>query len=572
VKKIFIFSLIAAAILIIPRIAIAENIDNFEVTIQINQNATINVQEKIDYNFGELERHGIYRDIPIKYKARGGNYQLRISDINVTDETGEKYSFAVSYPGKNAEIKIGDADVYVTGQKTYIISYTIARAINFFDDHDELYWNATGNEWDLTINNVQATVKFPQAISVAELQAICYAGALGSTSECQSTYFQENSQELVDGVSFTEESLYYQEGLTVVTGLPKGILTPPSKWQAFIDLLKDNGILFLPLFTLGLMFYLWNTKGRDPAGKGTIIAQYEQPDNLTPAEVGTIVDEKADKKDISAEIINLAVNGYLKIIRQSGKGILAKEDYELEKLKESADLPNEFQKKLMDSFFSGRERLIKLSSLKNKFYKDLEDVKNKIYKSTLDKQYFLKNPKNVRGIYFGISVLLFFLALFTGGVFGGLGIFSFILSAVIVAIYSSFMPARTKKGVEAKEHILGLKYYLTIAEKDRLKFHNAPKKDPQHFEKLLPFAMVLGVEKEWAKQFEGIYNQPPSWYSDPSGGYFTALYLTSSLSSFQNQANTTLASRPASASGGGSGFGGGGFSGGGFGGGGGGSW
>ncbi|PIS42125.1 MAG: hypothetical protein COT24_05305 [Candidatus Kerfeldbacteria bacterium CG08_land_8_20_14_0_20_40_16] len=571
-RKIFTFILLAIGFIIFPRIAFAEKISNFEVTIEINSDTTINVQEKIDYDFEELQRHGIYRDIPIKYKARGGNYQLRISNINVVDENGKEYSFAVSYPGKNAEIKIGDADKYVTGQKTYLISYTIARAINFFDDHDELYWNATGNEWEVAIDNAQAIVKFPQSISVAELQAICYAGALGSTSECQSNYFQENSQGLIEGVSFAEKSLYPQEGLTVVTGLPKGILTPPSKWQSFWDLLKDNGILFLPLLVFGLMFYLWNKRGRDPEGKGTIIAQFEPPDNLTPAEVGTIVDEKTDKKDISAEIIYLAVNGYLKIIRKSGKGVFAKEDYELEKLKESGDLANEFEKKLMDSFFSDQERVVRLSSLKNKFYKDLEDVKNKIYKSILDKRYFPKNPRNVRAAYIAINILIIFVSLCAYGLIGGLGVFSFILSAIIVFIYSFFMPAKTKKGVEAKEYILGLKYYLTVAEKDRLKFHNAPQKDPQHFEKLLPYAMVLGVEKEWAKQFEGIYKEPPSWYSDPSGRYFTALYLANSLNGFQNQANTTLASRPSSASGGGSGFGGGGSSGGGFGGGGGGSW
>ena len=134
------------------------------------------------------------------------------------------------------------------------------------------------------------------------------------------------------------------------------------------------------------------------------------------------------------------------------------------------------------------------------------------------------------------------------------------------------MPAKTRQGALAKEHILGLKRYLTVAEKDRIEFHNAPEKNPEHFEKLLPYAMVLGVEQEWAKQFAGIYNQQPNWYDDSSGKYFTAFALTDSLNNFQAKADTTLASRPSSASSCGSGFGGVGFSGGGFGGGGGGSW
>jgi uncharacterized membrane protein len=134
-----------------------------------------------------------------------------------------------------------------------------------------------------------------------------------------------------------------------------------------------------------------------------------------------------------------------------------------------------------------------------------------------------------------------------------------------------FMPARTQKGVEAKEYIEGLKLYMTVAEKDRINFHNAPEKNPQRFEKLLPFAMALGVENEWAKQFEGIYNQQPSWYNDPTQQTFTALLLINSLSTFQTQSQGALVSSPSSAGSGGSGFSGGG-SGGGFGGGGGGSW
>ena len=133
------------------------------------------------------------------------------------------------------------------------------------------------------------------------------------------------------------------------------------------------------------------------------------------------------------------------------------------------------------------------------------------------------------------------------------------------------MPKKTRQGVLAKEHILGLKQYLTVAEKDRIKFHNAPEKNPEHFEKLLPYAMVLGVERDWAKQFEGIYNKQPDCYNDSSGVPFSALVLSNSLDSFQTKANSALASRPSSASSGGSGFSGG-VSGGGFGGGGGGSW
>lgn len=133
------------------------------------------------------------------------------------------------------------------------------------------------------------------------------------------------------------------------------------------------------------------------------------------------------------------------------------------------------------------------------------------------------------------------------------------------------MPAVTKKGAELKENILGFKDFLSVTETDRLKFHNAPEKTPESFEKFLPYAMVLGVEKEWSKQFEGIYNQQPNWYEDSSGRMFNAMILSSIVSDFSSSATAAMSSQPSSAAGGGSGFSGGG-GGGGFGGGGGGSW
>ncbi len=287
--------------------------------------------------------------------------------------------------------------------------------------------------------------------------------------------------------------------------------------------------------------------------------------------MGTIIDETVNSRDMTAEIINLAVKGYLKIKREETKNFWRTyHEYRLIKLHEADGSLKDFEQRLLKNFFK-KGSDIKLSELKDEFYKDLKLAKNEVYQS-LAKKYFAQNPQTIRLKYLTIAFIIVSLGFLFGGFLGGLGIVAIIISAIIIAIFSFIMPAKTIDGVRAKEHILGLKLYLTVAEKDRLKFHNAPEKNPRTFEKLLPYAMVLQVEKEWAKQFEGIYRQPPSWYDDSSGNMFTALYLISSLDSFRSQAYTSMASSPSSASSGGSGFGGGGFSGGGFGGGGGGSW
>jgi uncharacterized membrane protein len=156
-----------------------------------------------------------------------------------------------------------------------------------------------------------------------------------------------------------------------------------------------------------------------------------------------------------------------------------------------------------------------------------------------------------------------------GNSIGNIGL---IATIIILIIFTVLMRKRTQKGVITREEVLGLREYIKVAEADRIKFHNAPEKNPQLFEKLLPYAMVFGLEKKWAEQFKDIYITPPSWYGGPVGSSFNSMIFVSSLNSFASSANSAIISASRGAAGGNSGFGGGGFSGGGGGGGGGGSW
>jgi uncharacterized membrane protein len=558
--------------LILASPAGAEQIDSFYTTIRIDNNGLIKVEERIYYDFSEQEKHGIYRDMPIAYRARGGNYKLKISNINVSDDVGHPYGFEVSYPSGNARIKIGDANLTVSGKKMYVIKYDIDRAINYFDDHDELYWNATGNSWSSPIKVALAKVILPDWTGSGGITKACYRGPAGSTEQCGASNI-EDVEGKARSISFSDRDLIPGEGLTIVVGFPKNIVTRPPLWKRLQNTLSDNYIFFLPFLVLAIMLFLWRKKGRDPEGQGTIIAQYDSPDGTTPAEVGVILDETADNADISSEIIYLATKGYLKISKVETKGWFGKTDYELEKVKEFEGLPK-FEDDLLKSIFDSKAKK-KLSDLKDKFYKDLARIKDVLYSDLVEKKYFLKSPQKTRAIYNTIGIAIIAFSIFFGFVHDSFQIFttfSVIVSGAIIMIFGHFMPARTLKGVNAKEYILGLKLYLGVAEKDRINFHNAPEKNPAQFEKFLAYAMVLGVEKEWAKQFEGIYKTAPSWYSDPNGADFNSLVLVNSLSNFSSTAKSTLASAPSSnASSGGSGFSGG-FSGGGFGGGGGGSW
>ena len=136
-----------------------------------------------------------------------------------------------------------------------------------------------------------------------------------------------------------------------------------------------------------------------------------------------------------------------------------------------------------------------------------------------------------------------------------------IASGVILLVGAFVMPAKTLKGVHVKEHMHGLKDYINVAEKDRIAFHDAPEKSSELFQALLPYAIVFGLEKKWAKEFENIHMEDPAWYSGGSYGTFSPTSFVSDMRSF-----STFMSSSSGASGGG------GVSGGGGGGGGGGSW
>jgi len=581
-----------------------EHIESFNSDINIQSDGGVEIKERIQYVFPN-PKHGIVRQIPVKYSVeRGGsltgsyNVYLTLLGINVEkDGKTEAIPYQKDEKGGNVSIKIGDPQKEISGTVNYLIDYRVERAINFSpkenENQDEFYWNVTGTGWEVPINNASAEIHFPAEINPDSWKFTCYTGPLGSKEkECSEEASSQNS------VSFQSKwELPAKAGLTVVAGFPKGIVTPPTASEDVKLALQHNFLayvfLLIPVGAFVLLFITWFLKGRDPKGKGTIIPFYSAPDNLTPVEIGTLVDEKADTKDISSSIIDLAVKGYLKIREVEKKSLFgifkSQPDYELLLLKKDEKIPA-LEKEVLEITFPGRGRvspgientrpdsytgIIKVSELQDRFPQQISTIKENIYNDLVQKGYFPKNPSRVRNSYLFIGAVIAFLGIiiFVNDV-GIIGAGSMFLTGVMVAVFGYFMPRKTIKGVNVYEKILGLKEYLTVAEKDRLEFHNAPAKKPEVFEKLLPYAIVLGVEREWAKQFEGIYNHPPVWYEGTSLNNFSTLYLVSALSNFNNIANTAMGvhAEGGSAAGGLSGFGGGGFSGGGFGGGGGGSW
>lgn len=565
--KKFLIGLATFLVLLFPKPSNAEVIRSFDAEIGMKADASLSVQEIIVYDFEDELRHGIFRTIPVKYRNDKGNFNLRVSNVSAKDEYGRAYPFKTSQSGKNLEIKIGDPDKTITGKHTYVISYTVRRAIGFFPDHEELYWNVTGSDWKVPMERISANVTIPDETKTNGVKTECFSGPYGSREACSSQGKNASS------ARFTQDALTPGDGVTIVVGVPKGTITKPSTLEEWIWITGDNIIILVPPVTFAVFFYLWRTRGRDPQGKVTIVPQYESPDKLSPVQIATITDFDVHTADLSTIIVDLAVRGYLRIKQTKEPGIFGigeKIDYVFEKLKEPDASLRPFEKTMMETIFIDSKIQI-LSTLKSQFATFTEQMRKETYESLVSEGYFPKNPKTIRTAYGTIGVIVIVSGYLLLGILGIIGAICGVLSGIIIIVFSFIMPSRTIKGVLAKEHILGFKEYLSVAERDRIRFHNAPEKNPERFEKLLPFAMALGVEKEWARQFEGIYQNEPSWYASPTGQPFRPDMLASSIRSFSSSANAAISYKPSSASSGGSGFSGGG-SGGGFGGGGGGSW
>lgn len=553
-------------------------IRDFNSLLEIQKDSSIIVTEEISVDFTNASnRHGLIRSIPMKYRDAAGNFlNLHFKLISVTDPNNQPIDYSYSFNDPNADIKIGSADQYVDGKVVYYkIKYQIDRGLNRFEGYDELFWNTTGNANQSAIANSTTYIVLPQPVDEKLLQSKCFTGFEGSSA-------QDCTTKVINGqvIEYKTNSLLRSgEGISVLLGFPKDLITYPSPVTYFLWFLADNWGFGVPMLVFAFMYFQWYTKGRDPvAAKSTVMAEYEAPDNLRPAQIGTLIDDSMDMRDITSTIIDLATRGYLKIIEKKEKKFLGESTtYTLEKTTQTNAKESlaDFESKVYDGLF-GSATTVTLDDLRYKFYKVIPDIKKAVYTDLVSKKYYASNPESVRTAYVTTAAIIFFGTIFFAEIVIAIMpslMPGLLISAVIIGIFGNFMPKKTQKGVDTKVHILGLEEFIRTAEKDRMKFYE----QENIFEKMLPYAIALNLAEKWAKACEGLNIQQPSWYqsSNPNfGTNFSTNMFLHSLNDFSNTANTNMTVAPRSSSSSGvSGFSsGGGFSGGGFGGGGSSSW
>lgn len=488
----------------------------------------------------------------------------------VTDGAGWAVTYSTARHGANFQIKIGDADRIVTGRAAYRITYLVRGALDAYADHDELYWNVNGDEAPVPTGAVGATVTFARG---GLERAACFQGTRGSSEACRLS--------ATGGTAVTYEStraLAPGEQLTIVAGIRKGLLPEPTPlirprardvedWFALDG--WRGGLAALTLMgALALVARLWWRRGRDDPGvrADVLVTEYEPPDRLRPAHLGLLLDERADPKDLTATIVDLAVRGHLVIEETERRGLFAAKDWTLASTGADRGNLEPYESTLLAGLFEDGPS-VKLSTLRGTFAGTLDAAQSQLYKSAVSRGWFPADPRRVRGLWAlggaGLAILGVGLAVVLGMAAGaalvGLAVVG---GGVALLALSPSMSRRTSAGRELARRTLGFKRYMEVAEADRQRFAERV----SLFTEYLPYAIVFGCVQQWARAFAGLATAATTatWYHGASA--LDAAALSSSLQGFSSNISSAIVSRP-----GGSGFSGG-SAGGGGGGGGTGSW
>jgi len=561
--------LLSGLLLLVGVLQAQEEILRYDTDITIEESGDVIVQETITVRAeGKKIKRGIFRNFPTNYKDKlGNNYNVGFEVLGVL-RNGEPEPYHTEEKDNGIYVYFGSSSRYLEkGEHTYVLTFRTDRQVGFFDTYDELYFNAIGGGWAFPILASTVVVHVPGGEN--SLQYAAYTGRSGSTGcSCE-------IKELLGAVEFRlTEPLGSREQFTVAVGWKKGLVHEPTIMEKGTLLLRDNFNIILALIGLLVSFlYLyksWEKVGRDPES-GTIIPQYQPPDDFSPAMVNYVSEMGFTEEAFTASIVNLAVKGYLTIENDAGNFKLIKKEGSKEHL-------------------SSGENAVFLILLKNRrsimldnlFHKEFSDAQSALHqhlaKGTQPTHFRVNSGRVVTGGIIGAVFLVI------SAIFSGSPLVPILMAIALVAMVITFfylMKAPSQKGRKALDDIEGFKLYLTVAEKNQMDAAHEPDMTTAIFEKYLPYAIALGVENAWARKFESRVSKAlqeaykPRWYGGTYVyGGFHATTFSASLSNSFSSAISSAATPPGSSSGSGGSFGGGGggFSGGGGGGGGGGGW
>ena len=546
-----------------------ERILEYRSDIQVRENGQLTVTEFIRVRSeGKNIRRGIYRDFPTRYRDRAGNHvNVNFTPLSVR-RNGNPEAWHTKSRSNGVRVYAGSPSRTLSaGIHEYELVFVTDRQLGFFDDHDELYFNAIGTGWIFPIDRAVTTVSLPFQVPADQLSLSVYMGVSGSKESSASA-------EVLSGNRVRFETLrpmQPREGLTIAVGWPKGLIAEPGTIQKIRWFLADNAaavvLLLGLLFPLGWYLWAWSKVGRDPQ-KGVIIPRFKPPEGLSPAACRYVGSMSFDRNAFTAAIISLAVKGQLIIAEDD-------DDFTLERRPAATGISlTKGEQAALDELLPRPSSRIEMD---NENYKDFQAARKALHKEL--KKEHLGRLFHLNGIYLAPPILMSVAAAIIAIFFDGgppVWISYVMFTMALHGLFSFLMRAPTVAGRMIMDEIEGFKMYLGTAEQDRLDRMRSPALTPEVFESFLPYAYALGVENSWCQRFareipedvrqNSAYN--PGWYSGRLHGMHALDHLGDNFSSSFSSAISSASSPPGSSSG----SGGGGSSGGGGGGGGGGGW
>jgi uncharacterized membrane protein YgcG len=546
-----------------------ERILAYHSDIRVHASGELLVTETIRVRAeGRDIRRGIYRDFPTRYRDRWGNHVTVTFQPLAVRRNGQDEPWHSELRSNGVRTYFGSANrMLEQGVHEYQFEFVTDRQLGYFEDHDELYFNAIGLGWKFPIDHGVVTVNLPFTAPAESLQIDVYGGGYGDGTFDALVKAQSGRQVRIE----TRQPLRPNQGLTLALAWPKGLIAEPDATQRVRWFLGDNAAAIVLIFgwLAALAWYLWawNRVGRDPA-RGVVIPRFEPPQGLSPAACSYVRKMSFSRNAFTAAIINLAVKGQLTIEEQ------ADDEFTLQRQPGSPAQPlTPGERAVLDSLLPRPNSRIEMD---NDNYPDFRAAQGAL-KRALKREY-LGHLFHLNSIYLAPPVLFSLGAAIVAVFFRGsppIWISYAVMTLALHALFLFLMRAPTPAGRRVMDEIEGFKEYLGTAEQDRLQRMRSPVLTPEVFEAFLPYAYALGVENSWCQRFatelptesqQAGYH--PGWYHGPLRGMAALDHLGSDFGGSFSSAIASASTPPGSSSG----SGGGGFSGGGGGGGGGGGW
>ncbi len=554
-----------------------ERIGSYHTEVEVRKDGVLDVTERITVRAeGQQIRRGIYRDFPTRYQDRYGN-QVRVGfEVVSVERNGELEPWFTETVANGVRLNTGNDDFLpVPAEHTFTLRYRTTRQLGFFEEHDELYWNAIGTGWVFPIEDGTVEMRLPEPVPVDRMSVEGYTGPQGAQGQA---YEAEIPAPGVARYRLTAP-LAPREGFTTVLTFPKGVVEQPTTTRRARWFLADNrGALVALAGWLGLLTFAlrrWGAVGRDPP-QGVVIPRYDPPEGHGPGGLRYMRRYGYDPRCFSGDVLAMGVAGRLRIHRDDR--FLRSDGWALERI-QPADGPATVlppQRTLLERIFSGGD----VVELKTSNARKLQAARS-AHRQALDQLYHGRFFKR-NGGHVAFAVLIAVVTIPASFALSGgnaipviVGVTGLILLTIIA--FARLVRAPTREGRALLDEIEGLALYLGVAERDDLARLRGPGEPPvldaKRYEELLPYAVALDVEDAWTQKFTAAVGAAAAAETARHIGWYRGDGPLDDLSELSDAVGSELGGRIASAStppGSSSGAGGGGSSGGGGGGGGGG--